>query len=68
MLEPRLLGVPLQSGRRANGFELTSSATWSAVMSLKGEMLPDIGVILDVGAPRVDPLPAGTPINLVTAG
>lgn len=65
---PRMLGAKIPNGRLAHGFELASSATWAEVMSLKGEVLPNLGEILDVGAPRLDLLPKGTPINLVTAG
>ena len=65
-LEPRLLGVPIAAGRRANGFELGAAASWADVVALKGEVLPGVGEIVEVGAPRLDPLPAGTRINLVT--
>ena len=67
-LEPHMVGAPIAGGRKANGFELVESAAWADVVALKGAVIPGLGEVLEVGAPRVDPLPAGSRINLVTAG
>ncbi len=67
VMEARFLGMLIVGGRKANGFELVEAAPWASVMALKGVSLPELGVVLEVGAPRVDPLPAGARINLVTA-
>lgn len=63
-----VLGHPLTDGRKANGFELAASSPWTDVTQLKGLVIPGIGEALEVGAPRVDPLPAGSRINIVTKG
>lgn len=59
---------PVDAAKRVNGCALTAAATWSAVRALSGKVLPGVGTILAVGAPR-EPgnLPIGTRINLVTA-
>jgi hypothetical protein len=66
VMEARIIGLPIAGGRKANGFELVEAAPWSAVMALKGVVLPELGEVLEVAAPRADPLPAGSRINVVT--
>lgn len=61
------LSVPIAGGRRANGCELLAPAAWADVRALAGVDVPGLGIVLDVGAPRQDPVPAGARINLVTA-
>lgn len=57
--------------RRANGCELLAEAPWAAVRALADKDaprdVPCLGRVLEVGVPLVDPVPAGTLINLVTA-
>lgn len=61
------LSAPIAGGRRANGCELLTAAAWSDVRALAGTDVPGLGVVLDVGAPRIDPVPVGARISLVTA-
>lgn len=61
------LSASIANGRRANGCELTAAASWASVRALVGADVPGLGVVLDVGAPRTDPLPIGARFNLVTA-
>ena len=61
------ISAPLRDGRVANGYEVTVAGAWSEAMALKGRIV-DGAEVLEVGAPRVDPLPVGTRINLVTRG
>lgn len=58
---------PKDATKRVNGCALTAAASWASVRALVGADVPGLGVVLDVGAPRVDPLPIGARINLVTA-
>ena len=60
------LSAPIPDGRKANGCELTASAPWATVRALAGVEVPGLGTVIEVGAPRVDPVPAGARINLVT--
>ena len=61
------LQAAISNSRRANGCEMLAEASWSAVRALAGAEVPGLGIVLDVGVPRVDPVPAGTRLNLVTA-
>jgi hypothetical protein len=61
------ISAPMADGRIANGYEVTSPGTWSEAMALKGQIV-DGAEVLEVAAPRMDPLPVGTRINLVTRG
>jgi hypothetical protein len=59
--------APMADGRMANGAELARSAPWADVRALVGADVPGVGVIVDVRAPRINPLPVGARINLITA-
>ena len=61
------ISAPLGDGRVANGYEVTMPGSWSEAMALKGQFV-DGAEVLEVGAPRLDHLPVGTRINLVTRG
>lgn len=62
-----IVGAPHpDAAKLVNAVELLSSAPWSSVRDLVGYEVPGIGVVVGVGAPRVDPLPVGARINLVT--
>ncbi len=61
------ISAPIADGRIANGYEVTVPGPWSEAMALKGQIV-DGAEILEVAAPRLDPLPVGARINLVTKG
>ena len=56
------------AGRRvANGAELLRACSFTDLRALRGCDVPGVGVIVDVGSPKLDQLPVGQVVNLVTA-
>lgn len=53
-------------GRWANGAELLRACTFTELRALRGCVVPGLGVVLEVGSPKADTLPAGQIVNLVT--
>lgn len=57
----------IRGARCANGAELLRACSFAELRALRGVDVPGIGVVIDVGSPKIDPLPAGLIVNLVTA-
>lgn len=47
----------IRGARMANGVELLRACTFAELRELRDVDVPGLGVVLDVGAPRVNPLP-----------
>ena len=56
----------IAQGKAHNGVEVQREASWAEVRALAGADIPGLGVALDVRVPRVNPVPAGTRINIIT--
>lgn len=57
----------ISGARWANGAELLRACSFAELRGLRGCDVPGLGVVLDVGSPKFDTLPAGQVVNLVTA-
>lgn len=62
------LRAAIAGGRWANGAELLRACAFAELRTLRGCDVPGLGVVLDVGSPKLDTLPVGQVVNLVTAG
>lgn len=58
----------IAGARRANGAELLRACSFADLRALRGCDVPGLGIVIDVGSPKIDTLPVGQIINLVTAG
>ena len=56
----------IRGNRMANGAELLRPCSFAELRALRGCDVPGIGVVLDVGAPKLEVLPVGQVVNLVT--
>lgn len=57
----------ISGARWANGAELLRACTFAELRELRDVDVPGLGVVLDVGSPKLDVLPVGQVVNLVTA-
>lgn len=60
------IAAPISRGRVANGAELLRACSFSDLRALRGLDVPGLGLVLDVGSPKIDTLPVGQVVNLVT--
>lgn len=62
------LRAAIAGDRWANGAELLRACSFAELRAMRGCDVPGLGVVLDVGSPKLDTLPVGQVVNLVTAG
>ena len=63
----RLSGIsaPISGGRTANGAVLLRETRYRDLRPIRGSTIPGLGLVLEIGAPKMDLLPEGTVINIV---
>lgn len=59
--------APIKGERVANGAELLRACSYAELRGLRGRDVPELGLVLDIGSPKLDLLPVGQVVNLVTA-